>query len=687
MDRFFDARSVAVVGVSKSPTNLGRAMVFNLMEFGYQGVIYLVGVKGGAFLGHPIYPSVSELPQTVDLAALLVPATTVPGILEECGRRGIRRVVVESAGFRELGDDRRELEDRIRSILDRYQMRMIGPNCIGIINRKSGLAVPFMPMKAEAPLGRVAIISQSGGVGAMVINSLAAEHMGFSKFASIGNKLDVDENDLLDYFTRVDEDTDLVFCYLEGIADGRRLMEAARRSPKPVVVHKSNHGGSGAIIARSHSASLAVNDRVVDAAFRQAGIIRVREQREALEVLKAMQLPAMRGARLAVISRSGGHAVMAADSADEYGFRLPPFPEPMLETVREHARAKVIQFHNPLDLGDVFDLDLYHQLAEENLARDDLDGLLFIHNYQGIFDAQESRRLIKSFGALMAKYRKPIAVCVFTMQGELQINREAVDYPLFTDPREAVRALARNREYYSVEGKPIAWASRRPEGVDPERAASLLDGLEPGPVPAAVLASILTAYGVPLVAWKMAQSEEEAAARAAELGYPVVLKTAQIEVVHKSEAGGVRLDLGDERAVRQAYREMARLGTSVLVQKMATGGMEWIVGGRRDPQFGPVIIAGLGGIYVEIFAETEIRIGPLTPGEASRMISQCRGSRLLSGLRGAPPLARALLEATVVRVSWLLADHPCLAELDLNPVRVAESDALALDWRATKGSP
>ena len=246
MDRFFKAESVAVVGVSDSPLNLGRTIVLNLLEFRYTGCIYAVGPKGGSFLGHKIYPAVKDIPESVDLAVILVPAVAVPEVLRQCGEKGIQRVVVESGGFSELGPDRIGLEEAILGILNRYGMRMIGPNGLGIMNRRNGLALPFMPFRAEAPPGKIAVIAQSGGVAAMMINTLAAENLGFSKFASIGNKLDVNEGDLLDYLIG-DDETDVVYCYLEGIADGRRLMDIVRRSPKPIVVHKSNQGQSGAM--------------------------------------------------------------------------------------------------------------------------------------------------------------------------------------------------------------------------------------------------------------------------------------------------------------------------------------------------------------------------------------------------------------------------------------------------------
>ncbi|MEJ5364986.1 MAG: acetate--CoA ligase family protein [Desulfosoma sp.] len=679
MERFFDAKSVAVIGVSSSPTNLGRAIVFNLMEFQYQGVIDLVGPKGGVFAGHRIYRSVEDLPETVDLAAVLVPARAVPDIIRRCGEKGIRRIVVESAGFRELGDDRAELEKEIQEALARYGMRMIGPNCIGIINRYTGLAVPFMPMKAEAPPGRVSIFSQSGGVGATMINHCAAEGIGFSKFASIGNKLDVNENDLLAYYLQ-DPQTDVIFGYLEGIAQGRRLMEIAAGAAKPIVVHKSNRGGAGAVIARSHSASLATDDAVTDAAFRQCGILRVTDQNEGLTAIKGFLLPRMRGGRLAVISRSGGHAVMAADAADEFGFELPPFPEELVKMAESHARAGVIQFHNPMDLGDVFDLELYEKLARQTLARADIDGLLFIHNYQGIFDAEGSRQLVQSLGRLMGEAQKPIAVCVFTMQKELELNRKTAGYPLFTDPRDALRALAWNRNFG---GKPRrVFAQKRPHGVDPEKARRALAASAEGPVAPDALASALAGYGIPTVPWAIAAHEDEAVGCAGRLGYPVAMKTAAAHVVHKTDVGAVALDLADEEAVRDAYRRLARFGPAVLVQRMADPGMEWIVGGRQDDNFGPVVLVGLGGVYVEVFKETAMGIGPLDKEQARELVERCRGAAVLRGVRGGKPLHEDALLETIVRLSWFLYDFPQITEVDMNPVRVDAQGCMALDWRA-----
>lgn len=683
MEKFFQAESVAVIGVSNSPSNLGRVMVSNLLEFRYTGCVYLVGPQGGAFLGYKIYPSVTDLPEPIDLAAVLVPAAAVPSVLRQCGEKGVKRVVVESAGFSELGEERMTLEHEIKECLEDCRMRMIGPNCIGIINRHNGLAVPFMPFKAEALPGSVAIVSQSGGVGAMMINGLAAEHIGFSKFSSVGNKLNVNEVDLLEYLLR-DEDTASIFCYLEGIAEGRRLMEIASSSSKAIVAHKSNNGESGSIIARSHSASLASDDSVVDAAFKQCGILRAREQGQALQMLKAFMLPPMKGNRLAVISRSGGHAVMAADAAEEFGFSLPPFPDEAIRKVEQHSRAKVIQFHNPLDLGDLFDLNLYKLLVEKTLEREDIDGVLFVHNYQGNFDADESRRLIQGLGEIIQRSPKPLAVCVFTTRSELDYNRKLLKFPIFTDPREALRALAWNKD--RRERIPLPFSTVRPMGVGKSEVQDDLQAAPAGPLAPEKVAAVLTGYGISLIPWMHAKSEEDAVNAAIELGFPVAMKTARPEVIHKSDAGAVHLNLADPESLRTAYKRLAPLGPSVLLQKMADPGLEWFIGGRQDQQFGPVVIVGLGGIYIEVFKESAMRIAPIVEEEANRLLDEIAGSKLLQGVRGEPSLDREALVNAIVRVSWLLNDFPQIQELDLNPVRVYRQGCIAVDWRIIKGT-
>jgi acyl-CoA synthetase (NDP forming) len=677
---FFYPETVAVVGVSSSPTNLARAIVYHLIEFRYTGKIYLVGPKGGSFMDHPIYPTISHIPGKVDLAAILTPAYTLPEIMEMCGQKGIKRVVIESAGFSELGDEKKGLEQQLVTIAGKYGIRFIGPNCIGVINKENGLATPFMPFRNTFDLGALSIISQSGGVGGALLNELASENLGFNKFASIGNKLDTDENDLLEFFLN-DGGTETVFLYLEGIADGRRLMEIAFRSSKPILAHKSNTSEASTRIARSHTGSLSASEEVVNAAFRQCSIHRVSDMHSTLTAIKAHALPPMGGNRLAVVSRSGGHAVVAADAATKYGFILQPFPEDFLKMVESRLRAGVIRLGNPMDLGDLFDFDLFHEIVSNTLARDDIDGMLVVLNYNGIFFEEDSRNLVGKIKEVCLQGKKPVALCVVTTGEEWRFNRSNhPNFPMFTEPEEAAHALAISRDF--CQRKISSFKEAETFVVDKGQPLTIL--AEAGNRQARQLTTaesfeILENYSVPLAPWGQASNSEEAARCAATFGFPAAMKVMGEEFIHKSDVGGVLLNLTNEDEVKAGYHRLAAIiqtaasnpkEEAILVQKMVSEGYEVFVGVKQDPVFGPVILAGLGGVYVEVFGDVARRVAPVSAEEAGRMFGEIRGSQLLRGVRGQPPGDLEALIHIVQRISQLACDLPQIQELDLNPIMV-----------------
>jgi len=594
---FFYPGSVAVVGVSPSPSNLARAIVYHnlaraivyhLIEFRYTGKIYLVGPKGGSYMDQPIYPTIAHIPDQVDLAAILTPASTLPEIMETCGQKGIKRVVIESAGFSELGDEKKGLEQQLVAIARKYGIRFIGPNCIGVINKENGLATPFMPFSNTFSLGPLSIISQSGGVGGALLNELASENLGFNKFASIGNKLDTDENDLLEYFLK-DSGTETVFLYLEGIADGRRLMEISFRSRKPILAHKSNTSEASTRIARSHTGSLSASEEVVNAAFRQCGIHRITDMNSTLTAIKAHGLPPMRGNRLAVISRSGGHAVVAADAVAKYGFVLQPFPEDFLRMVESRLRAGVIRLGNPMDLGDLFDFDLFHQIVRDTLAREDIDGMLVVLNYNGIFFEENSRNLVGKIKEICLQGQKPVALCVVTTEEEWRLNRRNhPGFPMFTDPEEAANALALSRDFCHrnistfEEAETFAVEQEKPLAILAEAKARQAHQLT-----TAESFEILANYSIPLAPWGQARSSREAAMRATAFGFPVAMKVMGEEFIHKSDVGGVILNLSNEASVVEGYDRLAAIiqkaeskpkERAILVQKMVSEGHEVFVG-------------------------------------------------------------------------------------------------------------
>ncbi len=693
LQKIFYPNSVAVIGVSSAPDNMGRGIIFNLTEFGYQGIIYQVGHKGGVFAGRRIYQSVLDVPDQIDLAVILTPAHTIPGILEECGQKGIHQAIIESAGFREYGEEGQKIEAEILRVAAKWQISFVGPNCIGVINMENGLSTPFPPLRRVVRPGDISLISQSGGVGISVLNLMANEGLGLNKFVSAGNMLDISTEEFLEYFL-ADPGTKYIFLYLEGIKNGRRLMEIARSSDKPIVAFKANIGQLSKSIASSHTASLSSNDRVVEAAFRQCGIVRVHDATTLGNDLKILRLPPMRGDNLAVISRSGGHAVIAADACEMSGFRLAPFPQEFLKEIEKHFRASVIKLTNPLDLGDLFDLEIYLKIIDRTLAQPEVDGLTFLHTYNAAMEGQKSRELFLQIMELSKKYDKPVALYVSTEDTEVNYLKRNLNYPVFTQIVETVRALKINRAY-NIEKERRRQLEEIPVfQVNKDLISALLkrahqekrDFLLPE------TAELLKVYGIPMVRGVPARTEEEVIQAAREVGFPVVMKVISKEISHKSDVGGVQLNLRSSEGVRGAYADMlARLQANfpeaqiegMLVQPMITGGRELIVGGRQDDQFGPVVLVGWGGIFVEIFGEFSVRVAPISHKQAKEMIEELRGAKILQGFRGDKAADIKAAAEVILRVAQLLVDFPEIQEIDLNPLRVfaANEGCLALDGR------
>jgi acyl-CoA synthetase (NDP forming) len=690
MRGFFEPESVAVVGVSNSLDNLGWLISANLQTFGYRGTVYEVGPKGGSVFGRPIYRSLSDIPGPVDLAVFLTPAPVVPDLLEECGRLGIRRAVIESGGFQEFGEEGRKLSDRLLEVAARHGIRFIGPNCLGLFNCLTGLATAFGPLEPAVEVGGISVLAQSGGVMISILNALTSEGLGVAKLVSMGNKLDVDENDLLEYLIE-DPDTQAISLYLEGVVDGRRLMRLARLTDKPILVLKSNRGAAARRIAASHTAALAIDDRVVDAAFRQVGIRRVAGLAELVHHLKALSLPPMRGSRVAVLSRSGGHAVIAADECELNGLELVELPQDFLDRAQRRLRANVIRLTNPMDLGDVFDLDVYRDLAEATLAMEQVDGMVFMHTYVSGPEGSGSEVFFRRLHELSVKADKPVAVHPDTSSEEVSRLKRVLPGPVFDDPSEAVQALALRRDFR----RGVVPDGERPEGTAGRAVVEqvLARGRAAGRqllLPEALAAA--AAYGIPIPAGSMAMDEAQAVAIAGEVGFPVALKVVGPELLHKSDVGGIRLDLGDEAAVRVAYRELLTTVAGrapgaaidgVLVQSLASAGRDMIIGARRDPDFGHVVLVGLGGILVEVLGDVALRVAPFGPATAEAMLRELRGFPVLAGVRGEAPADLPALVGAIGAITRLVSDFPEIGEIDLNPVRVGAEGAgcMALDAR------
>jgi acetyltransferase len=697
MQEIFYPSSVAVIGVSAKPDNLGRNIVANLIEYEFNGIVYAVGPSGGMIETRRIYRSVVDIPDHVDLAVILTPAQTVSGVLEECGQKGIRWAIIETAGFREFGEHGRQLEDEIVRVAEKYGIRFVGPNCVGAINMENGFCVPFPRLKRFIKTGEVSMVTQSGGVGMSVLNLLANEGLGLNKFVSVGNVLNIDAEDMLEYLIG-DERSGLIFVYLESIKDGRRLMDIARRSTKPILIFKSNIGKLGQDIALSHTASLTSDDKVVDAAFHQVGVVRVHDATSLGNSLKILGLPPMKGRNLAIVSRSGGHAVIAADACELSGFHLAQLPEKFLREIEKHFRASVIRLTNPLDLGDLFDLNVYATIVEQTLQLEGIDGVVFLHTSLSEMENQTSRFLLERIMKLVEQYRKPVAYYISTAAQEVGYLKQNYNFPVFTQVVETIRALQMSNYYYSqsqqvhAPKEKLAFDANQVairkliRAARAERRDLLLDeALE-----------VLECYGIPTVRGEVAENVDEAQAVAERIGYPVAIKIIADQISHKSDVGGVQLNLRNGPAVAEAFIDMMdRIHKAysqvkidgVLVQPMVTGGHELILGGRQDAQFGPVVMVGLGGIFVEVLDEVMLRVTPISRREAQEMIENLRGYPILKGARGHKPSDVESVVDVLLRLSHLLTDFPEIKELDINPLRVfhEKEGCRALDARMILG--
>jgi acyl-CoA synthetase (NDP forming) len=690
MQKFFYPRRVAVVGVSEDPANLAQGIVANLLHFKYQGKIFLVGRRPGATFGLPIFPRLSDLPEPVDLAAILAPARVVPDLVRECGELGISRVVVESAGFSELNDAGQSLEKEVRAALRHYGMRLVGPNGLGLVNLEIGLALPFAEIGSRTLKGTISIIAQSGGVATHLLAWMTNEGLGLNKFLSLGNKLDVAENEVLEYLLE-DPGTEAIYIYLEGLEDGQGLLAAAQQAAKPIYLHLANVGPETATIAHSHTASLTTDERVLEAACRQSRITLVKTQAEALNALKLVDQPPVRGNRLVVFSRSGGEAVVTAYTCQKYGFTLPPLSESLVQSIKARSRAGVIHPTNPIDLGDIFDFTVYTDIMAAVCRDPQVDAVLFHYGPVADFEKELAREMARRMLELARQAQKPLAVTLLCTLEEADYLRDTLGIPFFHFPEEAVQALALSRDQ-AARREALSPATPPPWENAPAVTAALAAPPSRGFLPLSQALAVIGALGISMAPWAAAADPAEAAAAAGRLGFPVVLKLSAPSLIHKTEAGGVILNLPDAAAVQRAFARLAQVAQDhlppneaweVVVMSQVAGGRELLLGARRDDSFGPVVAFGAGGIDTEILDDVALRVAPLSPAQARDLMAETRIGRILAGTRGRPPADLDSLSRALAALSQLMLHFPRIREVDLNPVRAFPGNPglLALDAR------
>ncbi|HOJ51998.1 MAG TPA: acetate--CoA ligase family protein [Syntrophales bacterium] len=672
MHTFFYPQSLVVFGVSVSKINLGTIVILNNLQNGYRGRLYGVGSQEGEIQGVKVYRSVLDLPETPDVAIFLTPARTVPPLMEECGKKGIRHIVIESGGFSEYSHGDTTLEDEVLAIVRKYDMKLIGPNCVGTINFDINMMMPFGFFRDFKPGGKVGLISQSGGIGGSYLRFIAGSGIRPGKFVAIGNKLVLDEADFLDYLLK-DEGTEMVTVYLEGFKRGRAFHELAMAAQKPIIIQKSNRSPVSARIAQSHTAALATDDEVCNASFKQSAVVRVEDERELSSAVKVLRLPPMKGRRVAVLSRSGGHAVLSADACAEFGFEMVPFPRSFIEKLKTMYNTRVIAHQNPLDLGEIFDYTIFTDILEEVLKLGEIDGVLFNHLYSAHYEAESSRTFLSGVEKLVGKYGKPVAVAVISERREIIDLIENHPYPIFENPREAAHALHIAATYYERKKFRDERGNEVLLDLDREAIGAIFEQCRREKrmplMPEAF--EVCEKAGIRVVPWRVVQKEEEISQ--VSLSYPVVMKLISEKASHKSDVGGVALEVKTVSQAKSVWRRMEKKFRAwepkgYLIQEMAPKGLEFIVGGKKDPSFGPVVMVGLGGLYVEVFRDTALRLAPITRREAEEMVRELKSYELLKGVRGQGPFDVDAFIDVVCGVSSLMAQCPEITEIDLNPV-------------------
>jgi acyl-CoA synthetase (NDP forming) len=694
MREFFYPDKITVVGVSENPANLARGIVAHLLAFGYQGKIYPVGPRGGNVFGLPILHQVEDLPEPVDLAVILTPARFVPRVVEACGKLGISRIIVESGGFSELGEKGRDLENEISALLKQYGLRLVGPNGIGTINMEIGLALPFSHMGSPPRRGNISVIAQSGGVALHIFAVMAREGLGLNKFLSLGNKLDVAENEALAYLLD-DPGTKAIYLYLEGLEDGRGLLSLAQKATKPIFLHLVNVAPETAAIGQSHTASLTTDERVLEAACRQFGILWIKSQAEFLVGAKMAGQPPVKGNRLVVLSRSGGEALITAYACRQWGFELPPLSPQVERLVKERSRSGIIKPTNPIDLGDIFDFSVYSEVMGALCRDPEVDAVVL--NYGPVYEAEraEARKMASLLMEQARAAAKPLAVTVLATLEEEEFFREELHLPVFHFPGEAVRSLAYSRFLWTRSAAGLD-ATAPPLTGAGKIAAILARHPQAGFLPQPEALALAAALGIDMAGWELAASPGEAQAAAKRIGYPVVLKLDAASMVHKTEAGGVLLNLRDEAAVAAGFGELAGIAAErlplgepwqVVVMSQAGGGPEVLLGAHRDQSFGPLVAFGAGGVGTEVLEDVSLRVAPIPEAEARRLLAETRMGRLLAGIRGQPAADLEALGRALVSLSQLMLQFPRVEEVDLNPVRVfpGRPGILALDARIKVG--
>jgi acetate---CoA ligase (ADP-forming) len=677
LEPFFRPRSVAVVGASKRRGSIGGELFRNILTGDFAGSVYPVNRKADSVAGVHGYGAVAEIADEVDLAVICVPGEQVLGAAEDALAAGVRAVVVISAGFAETGSEGAERQERLLALVRDHGARLLGPNCLGIASSAVHLNATFAPR--SFPAGKIGFSSQSGALGLALLEAAESTGLGLTSFVSVGNKADVSSNDLLEWWED-DDETEMVVLYLESFGNPRAFSRIARRLArrKPILALKGGSTSAGSRAAGSHTAALAGSDVAVEALFREAGVIRARTLEELIDVATLLSAqPVPRGRRVALVTNAGGLGILAADACEAAGLELPQPSDATRSALVEVMPAEGSSA-NPIDLLGGATAESFAAALPPVLADPAFDAVIALFVPTVGTDEDEVGAAISRAAATAEAEDKPVLCTFVSANGGPPSLRSAANVPAFAYPEAAARALGRAAERGEWLRKPVGTAPElecdrdEAEAVVREAVAAGGGWLDPDRT-----RRLLDAYGVPLVPERVAATKEAAVEAARELGFPVVVKTAA-PGAHKTEQGGIALDLGDEAAVLEAVE---RIGAPALVQPFVRGGAELLAGAVQDPVFGPLVAFGPGGVLAELIGEAQFRLAPLTDRDAEELVRFGKAGRLVAGFRGTPPADADALVDLLLRLSLLVEDLPEVAELDLNPVLALPDRCFAVDAR------
>ena len=681
LDALMRPKSIAIIGASADSAKIGYTVVNNIIKSGYEGSIYPINPKEDQILGLKVYHSIGDVPGDVDAAVITVPAKYVLSVIEEAGKKGVKGVIIITSGFGEVGN--KELEEQLVEKAAEYGVRILGPNIVGTLSNSGKLNASFAPI---LPLpGKGALVSQSGALLIAMDMATFTRKVGFEKLISIGNMSDVDFADLVEWLDQ-DDATSCISLYIEGFKDGRKFIEAAKKATKPVIALKSGVSAHGAAAAASHTGSLAGAAKVYGAAFQQAGVVQASDLGNLFDLSLALSLqPPMKGDNLVIITNGGGVGVLATDAAERYGLPLKFVPKDVQDELKRHM-PEFGSAKNPVDLTGMAGYDWYHDSIKFAFNHEWTEGLVVLYCETAMTDPMEIAKGIKRAIDETGKKDKPVIVSFVGGENSEKAMQWLVenDIPAYGAPDLAVHAISALREFSRMK-ESVHEPEEVLENINKEQALNIIQSARNDGRDALTeieAKAVFEAYGLPITITKLAKSEEQAVSLAKEIGFPVVMKIVSPDILHKSDAGGVKVNIKDVESCREAYRTILTNAKAykadanvhgIAIQEMAPWGTEVILGSINDVTFGPTMMFGLGGIFVEVLKDVTFRVAPVSKKSAIRMISEIRGAPILAGVRGEGPRDREVLAETISRYAHMIVDlDDEVSESDANPVLVYE---------------